>query len=320
MLSVPTLSDIEKASERIDRLVHKTPILTSGYFNELIGSELFFKCENFQKGGAFKARGACNAVFSLDDDEIQNGVATHSSGNHAQALSLAARSRGVKAYIVMPSNSAKVKIDGVREYGGEVTFCEPTLEARERGLEKVVKDTGAKFIHPYDDPTVIAGQATAAKELLEDVEHLDMVIAPVGGGGLLSGTSLALNYFSPETKAIGAEPESADDAYRSFTEGKLIPSVNPMTVADGLRTSLSPLTFRIIRQHVNKIVRVSERNIIESMKMTFRKMKIIIEPSAAVPLGALLDGKVDVRGKRVGIIISGGNVDIERLPWLEQGE
>lgn len=315
MDTVPTREDIEEAADRIREFAHRTPVLTCSHFDALLDAELFFKCENLQKGGAFKFRGASNAVFSLDEKEMTNGVATHSSGNHAQALALAARNRGIKAYIVMPNNSPKVKIEAVKFYGGQIIFCEPNLQARESTLEEVVKETGAMFIHPYNDSRTIAGQATAAKELLEDIDDLDIVIAPVGGGGLLSGTSLSVHYFSPETITIGAEPKGADDAYRSMREDRLIPSENPSTVADGLLTSLSALTFRIIREYVSEIVTVSEENIIESMRNTFERMKTVIEPSAAVPLGALLEGKVDVRGKRVGIILSGGNVDLQRLPW-----
>ncbi len=315
MDTVPTREDIEEAADRIGEFAHRTPVLTCSHFDGLLDAELFFKCENLQKGGAFKFRGASNAVFSLDEKEMTNGVATHSSGNHAQALALAARNRGIKAYIVMPNNSPKVKIEAVKFYGGQIIFCEPNLKARESTLEEVVKETGATFIHPYNDSRIIAGQATAAKELLEDIDDLDIVIAPVGGGGLLSGTSLSAHYFSPKTITIGAEPKGADDAYRSMREDRLIPSENPSTVADGLLTSLSALTFRIIREYVSDIVTVSEERIIESMRKTFERMKTVIEPSSAVPLGALLEGKVDVRGKRVGIILSGGNVDLQRLPW-----
>lgn len=311
---IPSREDIEAASNRISQFIVKTPVMMAAHLNEKYGSELFFKCENLQKGGAFKIRGACNAVFSLEDYDLKNGVATHSSGNHAQALALAARWRGVKARIVMPSNSPKVKINGVKEYGGEIIFCEPTLEAREIALENVLEDTGARFVHPYNDPLVIAGQATAAKELLEEIGDLDIVMAAVGGGGLLSGTSLSLRYFSPGTRAVGAEPAGADDAYRSFTEGVLHPSVNPNTIADGLRTALSPLTFRIIREYVSEIVTVSEESIIFAMREIFERMKMVVEPSAAVPLAALFEGKVET-GKRIGIIVSGGNVDPENLPW-----
>jgi threonine dehydratase len=312
--NIPTREDIITASERVGQYIVRTPVRTSEYFNERFGAELFFKCENLQKGGAFKMRGATNAVFSLDENEIKSGVATHSSGNYAKALALAARLRGVRAYVVMPSISPDIKVQGVKELGAEVTFCESTLEARERTLEKVLERTGATFIHPYDDPVVIAGQATAAKELLEDAGHLDLVMAPVGGGGLLSGTSLSIRYFSQSTRTVGVEPAGADDAYRSFTDGVLYPSAEPNTVADGLRTSLSPLTFSIIMENVSRIITVSEESIILAMKEMQEQMEMPVEPSAAVPLAAIFEGKVDT-GRRIGIIVSGGNVDPGYRPW-----
>lgn len=314
--SVPDIEAIRKAHQRVKRFIHHTPVLTCKSFNQIVDCELFFKCENFQKVGAFKFRGASNAVFSLSDKEAHCGVATHSSGNHAQALSLAAKNRGIKAYIVMPKNASKVKIKAVEGYGGSIVFCEPTLQARETTLARIVNETGATFIHPYNDYRIIAGQGTVALEFLEEVKNLDMVMAPVGGGGLLSGTALAVSSLSPQTQIIGAEPEGADDAYRSFYEGKIIPSINPKTIADGLLTSLGDKTFPIIRKYVHQIVTVSENAIISSMRLIWERMKIIIEPSAAVPFGTLLENKLDVKGKRVGIIISGGNVDLDRLPWL----
>lgn len=290
--------------------------MTCAGLDQMVGARLFFKCENFQKVGAFKFRGATNAVFSLPEREVIRGVATHSSGNHGAALALAARNRGVKAYVVMPENSSKVKKAAVASYGAEITFCEATLQARERTLAKVVEETGATFVHPYNDYRIIAGQGTAALELLEEIADLDVVMAPIGGGGLMSGTALTVSELSPKTKIIGAEPEGADDAYRSIQEGRILPSVNPRTICDGLLTSLGDKTFPIIRERVNEIVTVSDEVIIQAMRHIWERMKIIIEPSAAVPFGALLESKIDLKGKRIGIIISGGNVDLEQLPWL----
>ena len=315
--SIPDLETIRQAALRIKPFVHRTPVLTCLSLNQMVHAELFFKCENFQKVGAFKFRGATNAVLSLSDEEAKRGVATHSSGNHAQALALAARIRGIKAHIVMPKNSSAVKIKAVEGYGGNIILCEPTLESREETLAQVVKKTGAAFIHPYNDYRVIAGQGTCALELLEEVENLDMVMAPVGGGGLLSGTALTVNYLMPLIKVIAAEPETADDAYRSFREGKIIPVINPQTIADGLRTSLGDKTFPIIIKYVDRIVTVSEDAIVSSMRIIWERMKIVVEPSAAVPFAALLENKIDVKGKRVGIILSGGNVDLDKLPWID---
>jgi threonine dehydratase len=313
--SIPDIKTIRKAAKRINPFIHRTPVLTCKSLDQMVHAELFFKCENFQKVGAFKFRGATNAVLSLSDEEAKRGVATHSSGNHAQALALAAKIRGIKAYIVMPRNSSAVKIKAVEGYGGNIIFCEPTLQAREDTLDRVVKDTGATFIHPYNDYRIIAGQATCAHELLEEVKNLNMIIAPVGGGGLLSGTALSAIYLSPETKVMAAEPAGADDAYRSFQEGRLIPQTNSQTIADGLRTSLGDKTYPIIRKYVDRIVTVSEDAIVSSMRIIWERMKIIIEPSAAVSFAALLENKIDVAGKRVGIILSGGNVDLDKLPW-----
>jgi threonine dehydratase len=312
----PTLADIRQAARRIQPYVHHTPILTSTKINQIVGAELFFKCENFQKVGAFKARGATNAVFSLTDEEASHGVATHSSGNHAAALSLAARSREIPAYIVMPRTAPSVKKKAVEGYGAEITLCEPTLEAREEGLDAVVKKTGAVFIHPYNDYRIIAGQATASLELLEGTESLDIVLTPVGGGGLTSGTALTVKNLSPSTRMIAVEPEMADDACRSFRDGKIYPSVNPRTIADGLLTSLGEKTFGIIQKYVDDIVTVPEQGIIDAMRLIWERMKIIVEPSAAVPLAAIISEQLDVSGKRVGIILSGGNVDLEKLPWI----
>jgi threonine dehydratase len=311
----PTAEDILQAASRIRSSVNRTPVLTSSALNRITGGELFFKCENFQKVGAFKARGAANAVFSLSESEMQNGVATHSSGNHAQALSWAASLRGLAAFIVMPENSSPVKINAVREYGGQITFCKPTLAAREETLAEVIASTGATEIHPYNNLCIIAGQATAAAELIEDINNLDLLLAPVGGGGLLSGTALSAHYFSPPTLVIAAEPEQANDAWQSFTQKQFVPSLNPNTLADGLRTSLGSYTYPIILEHVDDIVTVSEESIIHAMRFVWERMKILIEISSAVPVAALLDRKLDVKGKRAGIILSGGNTDLDHLPW-----
>ena len=296
--------------------INKTPVLTSGTVNKLLNGNIFFKCENFQKVGAFKARGATNALMQLDDRILEKGVATHSSGNHAQALSWAASLRECRAFIVMPSNSSRVKVDAVNSYGGKIMFCDPTLEARESTLAMVMKETGASEIHPYNDLRIITGQATAALELIEEIPDLDIIIAPVGGGGLLSGTALATHYFSLRTKVIAAEPEQANDAFLSFMNKRFIPSVNPDTVADGLRTSLGSITFPIIMKYVDQIITVSEPSIIQAMRFIWERMKILIEPSSAVPVAALLEGKIDTDDKRIGVIISGGNVDLDHLPWL----
>lgn len=306
---------IDAAAVRIAPHAHRTPVMTSRSLDVKADAVLFFKCENLQRVGAFKFRGACNAVFSLSDAEARRGVATHSSGNHAQALALAARLRGIPAHIVMPENAPAIKKRAVAGYDARITFCEPTLAARERTLDAVVADTGAAFIHPYNDERIIAGQATAARELLADVPDLDVIMAPVGGGGLLSGTALAAHYHVSSPAVIAAEPEGADDAKRSFEAGHIIPSVNPRTIADGLLTSLGDKTYEIIRRYVHDIVTVSDDAIIAAMRLVWERMKLVIEPSAAVPLAALLDHSIDLSGRRVGIIFSGGNVDMDRLPW-----
>lgn len=315
---LPEFKHIVEAHKRIKSLINKTPVLTSTSLNTITGNKLFFKCENFQKVGAFKFRGASNAVSCLSDEEKQNGVATHSSGNHAQAIALAAKMNNIPAYIVMPANSPEVKKKAVAGYGAEITFCEPTLEARESTLENVIAKTQATFIHPYDNANVIAGQGTAAYELLREVDDLDYIIAPVGGGGLLSGTLLAAHGLSPHTKVIAAEPEGADDAFRSIQSGKIIPSVSPKTICDGLLTSLSPLTFSIIQQHIDRIVTVSDTTVIKAMRLIWERMKIIVEPSSATVLAILLENKIDLKDKRIGLILSGGNVDLSNLPWNEQ--
>ncbi len=311
----PTFNDILQATQRIQPYAHRTPVLTSESLNGRLGAQVYLKCENFQKVGAFKFRGACNAVFSLSEEEAAHGVSTHSSGNHAQALALAAKLRGIPAYIVMPSNASRVKKDAVAGYGGQITFCEPTLEAREATLAKVVQQTGSMVIHPYNDNRVIAGQGTATVELLESIPDLDVVIAPVGGGGLLSGTSVAATEIQKGIRVIGAEPEMADDAFRSLQAGKIIPSQNPKTIADGLLTSLGSLTFPILQERVEQIVTVSEVGIIDSMKFIWERLKIIIEPSAAAAVAVLWEKKIDLGGLKVGVILSGGNVSLEKLPW-----
>ncbi|MCE2486169.1 MAG: pyridoxal-phosphate dependent enzyme [Desulfurellaceae bacterium] len=311
----PSLTDIRAAADRIRRHIHRTPVLSCAGVDRIVGARLFFKCENFQKVGAFKIRGATNAVLSLNERAAAAGVATHSSGNHAAALALAARLRGVPAYVVMPDTAPQVKKEAVAGYGAQITFCAPTLEAREAGLARIVAETGAVFIPPYNDERIIAGQATAALELLADIPDLDLILTPVGGGGLVSGTALTVRSLSPPTRVIAAEPRGADDAYRSFRAGHIIPSVNPQTIADGLLTSLGDKTFAIIRDCVDDIVTVEEADIVRAMRLIWERMKIIVEPSAAVPLGALLGRSVGVRGKRVAIILSGGNVDLARLPF-----
>ena len=302
---------IEQAHERIKPYIHRTPVLTSQSIDDVAGCHVFFKCENFQKVGAFKARGAMNAALSLTEEQLAKGIATHSSGNHAQALARAAKILGVKAYIVMPRTAPEIKKRGVRGYGGEIFECEPTLEARETTLAEVIKKTGATEIHPFNNYDVIAGQATAAVELFEEIKNLDVIMAPVGGGGLLSGTSLAAAYFSPATKVIAGEPEGSDDAYRSMKSGK-IEQAQSQTIADGLLTTLGDKTFPIIHELVSEVITASDAQIIDAMRLVWERMKIIIEPSCAVPLASLLKEKERFKDKRVGIILSGGNVDLER--------
>ena len=313
--TLPQYADIEIAHRRIGSYIHRTPVLTSSYFNRLTGGKLYFKCENFQRVGAFKFRGACNAVLSLSKREGKNGIITHSSGNHAQAVALAARMNGYRATIVMPENAPIVKVNAVREYGAEIVFCESTIQAREETAKKIIADSGATFIHPYNHPAVIAGQGTAAKELLEEHPDLDIILAPVGGGGLISGSAITAKHLNPKISVIGAEPERANDAYRSFHSGKIEPVLRTDTVADGLRTSLGELTFQVIQTHLDDILTVSEESIIRDMRAVWERMKIIIEPSCAVPLSAIIDEKVDIEGKKVGIILTGGNVDLDNLPW-----
>jgi threonine dehydratase len=312
----PDLQDILAAAGRIRPYAHRTPVLTCSSLDSMAGSQLFFKCENFQKVGAFKFRGAANTVFSLSEEEASRGVATHSSGNHAQALALAARLRGIPAHIVMPENSPKVKVAAVRGYGARIVFCPPTQQDREQTLERVAAETGATFIHPYNNLGIIAGQATCALELLEQVSDLDVVTAPVGGGGLLSGTALSCAYLRPEIRVIAAEPKGADDAFRSVRDGRIYPSENPQTIADGLRTSLGTLTFPIIRRYVQRIITVREESILAAMRHIWERMKVLIEPSAAVPFAAILEGGIEAMGNRIGVILSGGNLDLDSLPWL----
>ncbi len=314
-MRLPSLAEIQAAHKQIKPFIHRTPVLTSRQLNKIFSSELFFKCENFQRVGAFKYRGATNAVLSLSDIEKSRGVVTHSSGNHAAALALAASMNGIKAIIVMPETAPVVKKNAVAGYGAEITFCKPTLQAREETTRLIIERTGATMIHPYDNFNVICGQGTAALELLEEQENLDMIIAPVGGGGLLSGTSTCVKSINSKIKVIGAEPLNANDAWQSFTTGKLTPSVNPLTVADGLLTSLSELTFSIIRKNVDSIFTAREESIIESMLLVWERMKIIIEPSSATVLAIIKENPDFFRGKKIGMIISGGNVDLRNLPF-----
>jgi threonine dehydratase len=314
-VDLPTFVDIQKAHARIKDYIHRTPVLTCQALNRMCQAEILFKCENLQKVGAFKIRGATNAVMSLEDEEAKRGVATHSSGNHAAALAQAARWRGIKSYVVMPQDTNRVKIEAVRGYGAEISFCKPTLEAREEVLQEVVKATGAVFIPSYNHAHIIAGQGTACLELLEDVRNLDTVIAPVGGGGLLSGTAIVAAHLLPGANVYGAEPANADDARRSFHAGRLIPVKNPNTIADGLRTSLGPLTFAVISRYVTDIIDVSEASIVFAMRHIWERMKIIVEPSAAVPIAALLSRRAEIAGRRIGVILSGGNVDVKALPF-----
>lgn len=309
-------NDVLDAAERIRPYAHRTPVVSCESLNRRIGAQVFLKCENLQKVGAFKFRGACNAVFSLSGKDAERGVICHSSGNHAQALALAAQMRGLPAYIVMPSNAPRVKKAAVEGYGGRITYCEPTLEARETTQARIVQATGATVIHPYDDDRIIAGQATAALELLEEQPDLELILAPVGGGGLLAGSALACHYFSTNTQVIAAEPAGADDAARSFAAGHILPSIAPNTIADGLLTSLGERNFAIIKNHVTSIVTVSETSIIEAMRFMWERSKLIIEPSAAVPIAALMNAQIPAQFKKIGVIISGGNVDLDALPWI----
>jgi threonine dehydratase len=312
---VVTFSEIEEAADRIADYVHHTPVLTCATLDNQSGARLFFKCENFQKVGAFKMRGATNAVFALSDSDSQAGVATHSSGNHAQALALAARQRGIPAYVVMPNNAPQVKVAAVKGYGAEIITCEPTLAAREATVAEVITRTGATLIHPFDNDHIIAGQGTAALELLQEHPEIEIMVAPVGGGGLLSGTALATRNLAPNAKIYGAEPTGADDTFRSLAAGKIIPMIDPNTVADGLLTTVGQRNFDIIRKNVAGIWTVDDDQIVSAMRLVWERMKIVIEPSAAVAVAAVLSQKAEVAGRQVGIILSGGNLDLGRLPW-----
>jgi threonine dehydratase len=309
------LDTIRAAHERIRPYIHRTPVLTNSWLNDACRASLFFKCENFQKVGAFKARGATNAVFALDDETARCGVATHSSGNHGAAVARAAKLRGIPAHIVMPSNSAKVKIRAVEGYSAQVVFCEPTEESREIKCAEVINETGATLIHSFENVHVIAGQGTAAIELLEDIPDLDVIMCPVGGGGLLSGTAIAAKSMRPQIKVIAGEPEKADDAAQSFRAGRRLVTEKRFTIADGLRTNIGEPNFAIIQRYVDDIVTVSEEVIVAAMRTIWETMKIVIEPSAAVPYAAIQEGKLDVADKTVGIILTGGNVDLDGLPW-----
>ena len=315
MQTIPSLDVIKDAHDRIRPYIHHTPVLTSNALNAMSGASLFFKCENFQKVGAFKARGACNAVLGLPEEEATAGVVTHSSGNHAAALAYAAGIKGVPAYIVMPENAPGIKKAAVAGYGGQITLCKPTLTSREETAEAVIGRTGATLIHPFDDYRIIAGQATASIELLQDTGNLDVILAPIGGGGMICGTALTVFHLDLQTKVIACEPEKADDAYRSFREGKIMPLDSSDTIADGLRTMLSEKTFGILSKHVHDVITVTEEEIVHAMKTVWERMKIIIEPSSAVPVAVVLNNKADIAGKRVGIILTGGNVDLGNLPF-----
>ncbi len=312
---VPGIDDVRDAAERIRSYAHLTPVLTSATIDEISGASVYFKCENFQKVGAFKFRGAVNAIFSLSGDAVARGVATHSSGNHAAAVSLAASLRNTTATVVMPENANATKRAAVEGYGGKVVLCEPNQKSREEKLAGILAESGATFIPPYDDYRVIAGQATAALELLEHVPDIDAILAPVGGGGLLAGTALATSGLSPRTRIFGAEPRAADDAYRSLRAGRIQSLNSTNTIADGLRTNVGKLTFPIIQEHVEDIICVTESEIIAAMRLVWERMKIVIEPSAAVPVAALLRSPELFTGKQVGVILSGGNVDLATLPW-----
>ncbi|MEH6586825.1 MAG: pyridoxal-phosphate dependent enzyme [Halioglobus sp.] len=309
------LADLQQARQRIAGHVYNTPVMTSRLLDERVGASVFFKCEHLQKVGAFKARGATNAVLSLTEEEASSGVATHSSGNHGAALAMAASARGIPAHIVMPSNAPQVKKDAVASYGGLIIECEPTLAAREATVVRVIEQTGAVEIHPYNDPRIIAGQGTAALELLEQIDNLDVLVVPVGGGGLLAGTAIAVKGINANIEVIAVEPEGADDAFRSFGLGELQPQTNPQTIADGLRAGLGKLNFDIIRKHVDTIVTVSDALIVEAMQLQWTRMKQVVEPSGAVSFAGLLEHPERFRNRRVGVIISGGNVGLDNLPW-----
>ena len=316
-LLVPTFDDVLAAHERVKPYIHRTPVLTSTFLNELIGAELFFKCENFQKAGAFKVRGACNAVFGLTDTMAAKGVATHSSGNHALSLSYAAGRRGIPCHVVMPRTAPQAKKDAVRGYGGQITECEPSISSREAVFAEVQARTGTEFVHPYNDPRVIAGQGTCSRELLEQVDGLNAVIAPIGGGGMISGTCLTLSTLAPGVEIFAAEPLNADDAARSFRAGHIIADDAPETVADGLKVPLKDLTWHFVKAHVTDVLTATEDQIVDAMKLIWKRMKIVMEPSSAVPLATILANPERFKGRRVGVIVTGGNVDLDSLPWMK---
>lgn len=315
LTSTPTFSDIKRAHQRIANYIIDTPVMTSDNLNELSGSNVFFKCENFQKVGAFKMRGAANKIFSYRPEERTSGFACHSSGNHGQAVARAAKLAGTKAYVVMPKNSTKAKIDAVIDYGAEIILCEPNDKSRSGACEKIIQKTGATLIHPFNDYDIIAGQATAAKELIEDAEDLDAIFVPVGGGGLAAGTALIANYIDPRLKIYLGEPKEVDDTFQSLKAGKIIPNKTANTIADGLKTTVGEKTFAILQEHVESCFTVSEKQIIEAMRLIYERMKIVIEPSCAVPFAALLANKKQFEGKNIGIILTGGNVDLAKLPF-----
>jgi len=318
IMYIPTYDDVLEAHERIKPYIHETPILTSRFINNLTGTELFFKCENLQKAAAFKVRGACNAVFGLSDDKAKIGVATHSSGNHALSLSYAAGQRGIPATVVMPSTAPQAKKDAVIGYGGVIVECEPSTTSREAVFADVVAESGADFVHPYNDPRVIAGQATCSKELVNQVNDLDAVVAPIGGGGMISGTCLTLSSIAPNIKIYAAEPLNADDAARSFKAGHIIADDAPNTVADGLKVPLKDLTWHFVKNHVTDILTATEDEIVAAMKLIWLRMKIIVEPSSAVTLAIILKNPDVFKGKRIGVILTGGNVDLDKLPWMNK--
>jgi threonine dehydratase len=319
MLDTPnlTIEDVKEAHARIRPYIHRTPVLTSTYLDDRTGARLFFKCENFQKAGAFKVRGACNAVFGLSDEQAKNGVCTHSSGNHALSLSYAAGQRGIPCNVVMPRTAPEAKKAAVRGYGGKITECEPSTSSREEVFARVQAETGGEFVHPYNDPRVITGQATCSLELMQEVEDLDAIVAPIGGGGMISGTCLTLSNIAPHVEIYAAEPEQADDAYRSFKAGHIIADDAPVTVADGLKVPLKENTWHYVSNFVTDILTASEDEIIAAMKLTWERMKIVMEPSCAVPLAVILKNPDIFAGKKVGVIITGGNVDLDKLPWIK---
>ena len=312
-----SIDDVRAAARRIEGVGHRTPILTSQTLDEMAGRKLFFKCENFQKIGAFKLRGGWNAVSILSDEEAENGVCTHSSGNHAQAVAFSAQKRGIPSYIVMPNNVPDVKLDAVKGYGANITLCEPTLDARKSTLDEIADKTGARVVHPFNDPNVIAGQGTAALEMIEDLGHLDAMIAPIGGGGLMSGTCITTRSLLPEATLFGAEPAGADDAYLSLKEGKIIPQTNPDTICDGLLTSLGEYTWEILKDHLEAIYTVTDDEVINAMRLVWERMKIIIEPSCATPVAAVLKPEFKaLEGlEKIGIILTGGNIELSKLPF-----